>query len=277
MDIAIQQLPLRDYAELQTRFGVKIVEHNGRFWCRIRPFFYRPLLPFEECDPSTIASPVKWPSGFQYVVSKGLPANSTMNFLMLDDLQNYSLLHLNHKRRHIIKTAAMKFQVRRLTDPRDLREHGHKVYLSFYLRTRYAYKSDRIKKAVFNKWVDCLFSDARTIVLGGFGPQGLGAIATCYWVNTTLVWSTLICETEALRGKLGELMFHEFRLLAAQQSTIKEIFVRNYQGGNSLDHYYMLRGCHLVRKPAHLEIPSPVQTLIRWVMPKKYALLNGDD
>ena len=125
--------------------------------------------------------------------------------------------------------------------------------------------------------MDTLFSCPKTILLGGYGPDGLAAISSSYWVNRTLVYSTLICETGALKKNLGELMFHEVRQLAAREPGIAEIFVRPYQGGNSLDEYYLLRGCQLVRLPARLEVPSTVLRLLRWALPRQYELLSGED
>lgn len=277
MGISIQQMSLSEYAALQARLGVTILNHNGQFWRRVRPFFYRPLLAVESHEAAAIQRPVRWPSGFQYVVTREEDANSSMNFLMLDEPQSYSLEGLNHRRRQLIKRAGQFFQVRPLTDPRELKEQGHKAYLSFYERTGYAYKSDRRDKSVFNEWVDTLFSTSKAILLGGYGPDGLAAISTSYWVNHTLIYSTLICETGALKKNLGDLMFHEVRLLAAQQPKIGKIFVRSYQGGNSLDHYYLLRGCRLARMPARLEMPSPILKLVRWIMPEQYELLGVDD
>jgi len=270
-------MSLAEYADLQTRFGVKVIGHHGRFWRQVRPFFYRPLLPVESFQEAVVQRPAAWPSGYQYVVANGQTPNSTMNFLMLEDLPGYSLGGLTHKRRQLIKRAAQQFQVRPLVDPRELKQHGHRVYLSFYGRTRYPFKSDRQQKSVFEEWVDTLFSNPKAILLGGYGPDGLAAISTSYWVNHTLVYSMLLCETAALKKNLGELMFHELRVLAAQFPGMKEIFVRSYQGGNSLDQYYLHRDCQLVKKPARLEISTPIQTLIRWAMPRKFELLCGDD
>lgn len=273
----MQPMSLREYAEVQARFGVKILERGGYFWRKVRPFFYRPLLPVEAHAPAGVQRPVAWPSGFQYVVPDGQAANSTMNFIVLRQPQAYTLEGLLHKRRQMITRAARDFRVAPLTDPAELKAQGHRVYLSFYERTRYGYKSDRRDKAVFDRWVDALFSCPKTILLGGFGPDGLSAISSSYWVNRTLVYSTLICETGALKKNLGELMFHEVRQLAAKEPGIGEIFVRPYQGGNSLDEYYLLRGCELARRPARLELPSPLLGLIRWTMPRQYELLSGED
>src|SRR5207253_1903171 len=101
----------------------------------------------------------------------GERANSTMNFIMLDQPQTYSLDSLLHKRRQMVRRAAQDFHVKPLVDPAELKAHGHRVYLSFYERTRYHYKSDRQNKAVFDRWVDTLFSTPKTILLGGYGPD----------------------------------------------------------------------------------------------------------
>lgn len=275
MDLTLQQMSLPEYAELQQRLGVKIIYRNGTYWRRVRAFFYRPLLPVEEVAPLA-SPPVSWPNSFQYVIANGQPANSTMNFLMLDGLPEYSLNSLNHKRRSLIKKAAQQFAIRPLLETNEIKQHGHDIYLSFLQRTGYAYKSDRKNRAVFDQWVDTLFENKKAILLGGYGADGLEAIFSGYWVNHYLVYATVICATEALKKNIGELMFHEVRLLAAQQPAIREIFVRSYQGGNSLDEYYLHRDCRLVRKPACLATPPMVQGLMRWVMPRKYAALHGE-
>ncbi len=277
MDHSIQPMSLSEYADQQTRLGAKVICRSGVFWRKIRPFFYRPLLPVESYSKEAVQVPVTWPSGFQYVTDNRELANSSMNFIMLDELQGYSLGSLTCKRRQRVKLGAQQFQVRPLQNSDELKMQGHKVYLSFYQRTLYPYKQDRRNYRAFCMWIDTLFSSPKTILLGGFGPNGLAAITSLYWVNRTLIFSTLICESEALRKNLGELMFHEIRQLAAKHTGIKQIYVRNYQGGNSLDQYYLNRGCQLVRKPSRLEITSPFKTLLRCFLPRKYDLLRGND
>jgi hypothetical protein len=79
-----------------------------------------------------------------------------------------------------------------------------------------------------------------------------------------------------MKLNLGEVMFHELRQFAAQQVGIEEIFVRTYQGGNSLDQYYLLRGCQLVRRPARLQSSASTQLLVRCLMPRKYSQILGE-
>lgn len=62
-------------------------------------------------------------------------------------------------------------------------------------------------------------------------------------------------------------MFYELRKLAANTPGIREVLVRSYRGGSSLDQYYLLRGCQLVSRPARLVIPRMVHALFRWSIP----------
>ena len=268
-------MSLTEFAALQRELGSMVISRNGLFWTRIRPFFYRPILPVQAFVEADVSAPCTWPGGFQYVLSGEGRGNSTMNFLVLDDVREYVLANVSRRRRQLINQAARQFQVRPLRDLREFKEQGFRAYRSFYERTGYSYKSDRKNEAAFHKWAETVFRHPKAILLGGYGADGLAAVSRSYWVNRTLVYATFFCETESLKRNLGELMFHTLRELAAQESQIEEVFVRGYQGGNSLDHYYLLRGCKLVRKPARLEVPSLVRASIKCLMPRTYALLCG--
>jgi hypothetical protein len=53
-------------------------------------------------------------------------------------------------RRHI-RRAAEKYEVKRIVDPDEFVAQGHSVYCSFYGRTKYAYKNDRIDLKRFER------------------------------------------------------------------------------------------------------------------------------
>jgi hypothetical protein len=264
-----------EFAALAQAFGAKVVHRNGVFWRRVRPLFYRPVLPVQEFPEMSAAKPFSRLFGYQHALAPAGLGNSAMQFIMLEDLQEYSLATLGRRRQQLIRQAARKFQVRPVIDGLEFKERGFRAYRSFYERTGYAYGAERKSESAFYRWAEMVFSHPKVILLGGYGPDGLAGVSRSYWVDHTLVYATLFCETDAMKQNLGELMFHELRVLAAQEPRIKEIFVRNYQGGNSLDHYYLLRGCKLVTKPARLEVPVGVRTVIKWLLPRQYALLDG--
>src|SRR5262245_53187266 len=112
--------------------GQRSVTLNGVPWLRIRPFFYRPLLPFQAFAPG--ASPA--PSGaflgaFQHAVPSAESANSTLNLLMFGDAASYSPANLDYNRRRQIKISSKAFQVRAITDPAEFKGKAYPVYLSF--------------------------------------------------------------------------------------------------------------------------------------------------
>jgi hypothetical protein len=275
MDFPLKPMSQDEFAALVREFGAKVVSKNGIFWRRVRPLFYRPILPVQEWSEAAVRKPFHWPCAYQHALAGGGRANSAMNFIMLENAGEYSVAELGRRRQQLIRQAARQFQVRPLRDLREFQEQGFRAYRSFYERTGYAYGTQRKSEAAFHRWAETVFRHPKVILLGGYGPNGLVGVSRSYWVDRTLVYATLFCETNALKQNLGELMFHELRMLAAREPRIQEIFVRSYQGGNSLDQYYLLRGCKLVTKPARLIVPAAVAAGVKWFLPRQHALLWG--
>ena len=275
MDFQLQQMSIPEYARLSTQLGGTIVERDGIYWRRVRPFFYRPLHSVEPIEAESFAPPSHWFGGYQHAVADARQANSTLNFIMLDSLRDYGLSSLSHRRRHLITQAARRFQVRQIESLSELKEQGYRAYCSFFERTRYAYRSDRVERSRFGQWADHLFRQPKVLLLGGYGASGLTAISASYWIKDTLNYMTFYAETESLRLNIGEAMFHELRLTAARHPGIREIMIRPYKGGESMDQYYLLRGGKVVRKPARLALHPVGHAVLRKFRPAEYSLLMG--
>jgi hypothetical protein len=266
-----------EYAQLASAFGAKIVCQGGVYWRRVRPFFYRTLLAADVPDEQHLEPPCRWLVGFQHLVRNPVTANSTMNFLVFDELRGYSLEALGHNRRRLIKNAAKSFQVRLIQDFQQLKDQGYPAYLAFFQRTRYSYKSDRVNRLKFDQWADTLQRFPKAILLGAFGSAGLTGVSVSYWVRDTLWYATLFNDSASLKQGVCELMLHELRRMVAQQPGISRIVARKYHGGNSLDRYYLLRGCKLVRLPARVWMSPGTLFLLKWLLPKSYAALCYND
>jgi hypothetical protein len=275
MERPLQKMSSAEYAAVERGLGAKVVERNGIFWRQVRPFFYRPVLPVQEFSEPEAAKSFGWPNGFQYALNGAGRTDSALNFIMLDNAPDYSVESLGRRRKQLIRAAGQMFQVKPLRDLREFQRSGFNAYRSFYERTGYTHRADRKNEAAFQQWAENVFSEPKVILLGGYGPDGLVGVSRSYWVGRTLVYATLFCETNSLKKNLGELMFHELRMLAAREAGIADIFVRNYQGGNSLDNYYLMRGCKLVSKPARLVMPAAIRAGIKYFLPKQHALLAG--
>jgi hypothetical protein len=274
-----QRMTIEEFASFERRQGERIRQINGIYWRRVRPFFYRPLLPFQAYRPEAISPPsLSWFGGFQHAVPAGEKANSFLNMLLFEETEAYSLGDLHKQERRQIKRAAEDFTVSLVTDVNEFKVQAYRVYLSFYERTKYEYKSERRYEGNFSKWADSVFQNPKVIVLGAYKKnRELGAIEICHLVEDTLVGSTFFCETESLKMHVTGFMLHKMREAIAGCQAMKQIFIGNYKYAavKGVDDFYLTRGCKLVRKPALLHINPLTAFFLKRFLPEQYARLSG--
>jgi len=269
-------MTVEQYAAARESVGDEIVRVGSMYWVVSKGLFYRPLLRHETYTLSDDDIPHVGLGGFQYCVPETHPSHSTMGLLVYDQVKSYSLETMGHFRRRVIKRAAKCFTIAPISDLDLLVERGHPVYLSFYKRTGYRYKSDRARRDEFGRWAKAVLGCPKVILLGGFGPSGLVAISVSYWVHRTLILSSFISETPALEKGVGELMTHTLREIASRAEGISEIFIRPFKGGVGMDNYYLIRGATLLRKPAHLYLHPATKWFLKIFSPGRNRDLSGD-
>jgi len=269
-------MTIDEYAALELRLGARLIRVGEVWWRRVRPFFYRPLLCYELLDEACLKPPVGCLGAFQYAVTDPAVSNSTINYLVLDRLQEYDVTKLGRRKRQLLNQATRTFTVREINEPEELKSGAYPVYVSFYKRSGYTYLRQRRRKPDFDRWVDIIFDFGRPFVLGGYEGNELKGVSVSYRLMDTVIYATLFVETEALKKNLGELMLHELRVRAAEEEGVKQVFLRPYHGANSQDRYYMRRGATLVRQPARLHVHPMVLALLRMVSPQHHAALVGN-
>jgi len=273
-------MTIEEFASFERRQGERIHQINGIYWRRVRPLFYRPLLPYQEYPPPSVSSPLAaFFGGFQHAVSPHEGTNSFLNLLIFENPKAYCLGDLDRHERREIKRAADDFTVSLVTDVNEFKVQAYRVYLSFYERTKYEYKSERRDAGNFSKWADSLFQNPKVIVLGAYKKnRELGAIGVWHLVEDTLVYSTFFCETESLKMHATGFMLHKVQEAAAGCQAIKQIFIGNYKytAVKGVDDFYLARGCKLVRKTAFLHINPLTAFFLKRFLPEQYARLRGD-
>jgi hypothetical protein len=277
MLIPWQRMTVKEFAVYERILGKRIIDVNGTYWGQVRPLFYRPLLPYKEYQPGLVVPPsLGLLGGFQHAVPPDETANSSLNLLMFEDAEAYSLDCLDYNRKRQVKLAAKQFIIRPVADINKFKQEAYPVYLSFYERTRYQYGSQRRNRACFSQWADDLFQIPQVVVLGGYRNGGLGGVSVSLLVENTLCYMMFFCDTESLRLGLSDLMLHFVREAVAEGQCAKQIFAGLYKGGNGLDDFYLLRGCKLVRKPALLHINPLTAFFLKCFLPKLHARLRGN-
>jgi hypothetical protein len=177
-----------EYAAYERAMGARVLEAGGVWWRQVRPFFYRPLIPFQALDPERVQPPrAARLGGFQHVVDDPARANSRITLLLFRRANEYRLESFEKKRRWEVRVALKNFQVQRLSEREPLAREGHAVYLEFRRRTGYSYRADREDPERFAAWVTAVVQTPKVLVWGAFEAGVLQAVAVGVPVERTLV------------------------------------------------------------------------------------------
>ncbi|HTX22410.1 MAG TPA: hypothetical protein VMD27_11230 [Candidatus Aquilonibacter sp.] len=279
MDISWKSMSLDEFAAFERSQGHVIIKIRNVHWRRVRHFFYRPMLPFHELSPGMFTAPrgAFW-GGIQYAVSPGQKANSFLDLMLFEDTAAYCLDSLERHKKKQVRQAGRHFIIQPIRDLDTFKQKGYPVYLSFYERTHYEYKSERRYEDQFCAWAESIFQFPKVVVLGAFRNRELEAISISKLVENTLIYSTVFCNTESLQFDVTSLLLHSLREAAARHPEVKQIYVGNYkfQGRKGIDEFYFTRGCNLVRKPALLHMNPLTTCLLRIFLPEQYDRLMGN-
>lgn len=266
------------YAAYCCAQGEKLIKVDGIWWREAKPFFFRPLLITKTYKVGTFRPPaLACCGGFQHGVSEGDESNSFINLLLFENPQSYSLDQLNWGKRKQVRTADKEFEIRRIFDLGEFRG-AYEVYLDFYRRTGYAYRSDRKAPERFSEWAEVLFQFPEVMVLGAYHNGHLGAVSVSHLVEDLLFYSTVFCDTESLKQNVNGLMLHKVREAAALTASIATIFAggRKQASAKGVDDFYLTRGCSTVDLPAHLRLNLLAGSVVRLLFPSSYRALCGE-
>ena len=58
-----ERMSADEFAAVELALGGKVVKSGDVWWRQVRPFFYRPLLPYRELRPGTLRYPLRFRMG----------------------------------------------------------------------------------------------------------------------------------------------------------------------------------------------------------------------
>lgn len=274
--IRLNLIPVAEYAAYQRAIGERVSLVKGVYWRQVRPFFFRPLLPYREYPPGLARVPLfAHLGGAQHAVPDTTRANSSINLRIFDDPSKYSIDSLDKRFQRQVKLAQHHFSIRPIDDLNEFKQKAFPVYRSFYERTRYEWGAERNDPHGFSCWADKVFRLPGMIILGGYRGQSLGGISLSQFIEGTLIYATFFCDSESLRLNLSGLMLHAVREAAANNRDVEQIYIGMGKKEKGLDDFYLLRGCKMIRKPTFLYLNPFARVLLKWSMTKKYSQIWG--
>lgn len=279
MKISWQKTTLAELAAFEGILGRRSIVANGIYWTEVRPFFYRPLLAYQQIPTQQVKLPAStWLCGFQHAVPPDEISNSSINLLLFQETETYSVGSLSDRHRRQVKAATKQIMIRPITDQEEFKANAYATYVSFYERTRYPFGSQRTRRTFFNWWADELFKVPKVVILGGYLNGRLGGVSVSLMVEETLRYPTVFCDTESLRAHLPSFMLHAVRAAVAEQRCAQQIFAGLCKIGaeRSVDQFYLQRGCHQVRLPTRLQLNPLMAFGLKCLAPGQFGRLIGE-
>jgi len=204
-------------------------------------------------------------------------ANSHINYFILDDFHRYSLDKKSKKRRKGIRKALRDLEVRQVNDLEEFVTAGHKVYLSFYQRTRYFWKNERTRIDEFRKWAKVILSFPKLLILGAFYQGKMIAAGISYLVEDTIIYATYFSSTEHLVLNASELICHIIRERAVGCDQAKRIYLGNFGITSGIDFFKLRIDGRAISEPAFFHINPVLCWPLRRFSRKMYRRIVGLD
>jgi len=268
-------MSLHEYAAMAASLGDHLVLVDAVYWRRVRPFFYRPLIPFQVLSLESPKPNTALFGGVQHAVPLGCPSNSVMEFIMTELAGDYELSELEKKDAWAARSAAKRFAIRPITCKTDFDLYGHGVYLDFLQRTRYSYKSERRDPAKFAEWSKAVFAYPKSLILGAYEGNQLCAVGISYAAMDTAYYATFFATKYALGRHVSDLMLHHTRMAAKQTHGIRNLFATMRHGVSGPENFYLHRGFKVKSMPAMFHSNRLTSVTLHYLFRRQYQQIVG--
>jgi len=264
------------YASLELSTGSTVVKKGDIWWHQVRPFLYRPLLPFRKYDLGNAVRQFGKFGAYQHGVIDGQPHNSYLNFIVFEDLHNYATGQL-HKgvRRNLEATIKNDVALRRVLDEEEFSAKAYDVYLSFYRRTKYSFDTSRATKDGFAQWTRALFEFQDLVIVGAFSGQELLAFEIACLVEDAVILKTVAHSDKGIEFRTPDLLLHYWRVSTRETQSINVIYDSMLLNTLGINEFKIRRGARVTALPAFLHINPVVLWLIRTASKSIHTRLLG--
>lgn len=267
-------LSFEQLATFERAQGTTVAVVNDCYWYSARPSFYQALFPVLPRVGRMVPPRLAIIGGYKYCVPPNGGANGSMAFLMFR--KDYSSSELDRKRRHQLRIAAGKFEVRLIRSAEEFARGGHPLYLDFLRRTGYRVFRARQRREVFERWARCLFEIPHLQLVGAYRGSELHAVSIFFALEGILSYATFFSSTESQACFVSDLMLHHFRETACRHEGITNALASvAHNDRSSVDKFYLLRGARLIVQPARVHINPVLNAFLKHFSPRHHRSLWG--
>ena len=262
-------------AEWLASDGVRVVEHNGRYWQEVVPGFFQPVHYLARFEAEALGGPRRlcWGRRAVLVDRDAARANAVLPVHVLPDLASYGLQRLDGRRRNAINKALRKVEPVVLATPGLLLAQGSAVIAEAAARNHH---NRPVTKAPFDSWARALFKQPGPLVVAMLEADRLLAFSITFAVDGTAYFQQHFVGHAGRSLNLDRLCFHVSALIAKATPEVATLVNGLHTPENAgLADFKQSQGL-VVRAYPSLTVINPLATaLIRRFRPNQYYRLTG--
>ena len=253
--------------------GSFVIYHEGHHWYRRYAGFFRPVSQQKRLEYKSACRPHKLCWGFSATLKDSTYANGSQPTYLLNDLQNYTLDSLGHKRRQKIRRGLNHIEIVEVCSPELLIEDGYRVVCSYSERTR------SMKLPSYKQYLNELknwFNPRRGQILAGLIEGQLAGFIMNYAVDGTAYGSKCFVATEALSSNISSVLQFEWLQICRRTEGINEAILGTEMPElPSLCRYKKEMNYPLVNIPTRYWISGLASPFVRRLRPHTCYRLTG--
>jgi len=251
-------------ARLRRQWGLKVVEHRGRYWMEAPRGFWQPVHWLARLGADEAAMPRRFAWGYRATLRREdqeAHANATVPVHILADIGSYDFEALARRRRRDLRTCERRAKVVALVGPQLLRDQGFAVKRSAVERTGYGAAGSRERYLMD---VELFFEARWQLVLAGIVDTELGGYLTGSVVGGTAYIDSVWIASGALRCGISAAMVFEFVQACRRSHVVREIaFGLHSVEDRSLVEYKESLGFTVTHVPAKAWMSSRIAPVVR--------------
>lgn len=204
-----------DFINQQIKAGYKIHFHQGVWWEKVAPFFYKPVLPYQEISPRESRPRLARSFfGYNHCVPDSRYAKKVwpVTFLCEEKLKNFSIRKLSLKTKRSVRKGLKNVNVRRIEIIDNVIEDMKDICISTAERTKHG-KPPHYYLKNYNEWkvyIFRLFNLPNREWWGAFCEGKLVAYIYAYKIGDTMYVDTHKSHTEFLKLKPNDALYFTF-------------------------------------------------------------------
>jgi hypothetical protein len=169
-----------------------------------------------------------------HLAADGAPSNATFPAIVRDDVSSYRLANLSKYRRHNVRRAVHKVQVRPVEDLRVLLSDGYEVYVSWHERVHWGRNKGRQE---YKTWITREFQQPKNLALGAYCGDKLVAFTFSNACGETAMLNFAVSHSDYMDTYANDLLYHALLSIARQTPGIERFSFGPASSKGSLDHF----------------------------------------